>query len=329
MPKIIHINNIEVKGNKVSKIDSNSTNIEYPSAKAVYDMISSLEPSGGGTSDNNTLIEDPVNDWDTLYTVLMEYDKVFTTGGSVTVYTEGSLWGASGFYNIKRDLNTSYEFIATNIGNPIEGVYRLNTQDKTYEFIGSIPFGTKDSVIDRENLFSQEMIDKYLSLPVYTRGVAGDATDKFYNSLTDQGIYKIDSYSGAHEVLLVFKPESNAHLMQIKLSYDKFEYRSCWATSSVESPEIGDWTDWSLLNSLIDMGMITEIAGLLDKTYSSEVTYTFRSNGSWGLPTGNYMAKVAVNSDTILEVAPFIYRGKSYQINTDSDNWSITEVTPT
>ena len=101
MPKIIHINNIEVKGNKVSKIDSNSTNIEYPSAKAVYDMISSLEPSGGGTSDNNTLIEDPVNDWDTLYTVLMEYDKVFTTGGSVTVYTEGSLWGASGFYNIK------------------------------------------------------------------------------------------------------------------------------------------------------------------------------------------------------------------------------------
>jgi hypothetical protein len=197
--------------------------------------------------------------------------------------------------------------------------------------------GISNGDIDSKDLFSLDMQQKYLSYPKYQHSESYSIN---YDTLLNPGIYQASTGIGAREVVIVMAPsgtggygsnwvsDSDAYRYQLKLSHEKIEYRSCWA-NDVTNPDAGDWTDWSLLNSLIDMGMITETSGLLDKTYNSEVTYTFRSNGTWGLPTGNYMAKLAVNSNTILEVAPFIYRGKSYQIDTDGNNWSITEVTPT
>lgn len=108
-----------------------------------------------------------------------------------------------------------------------------------------------DYAINRESLFSQDMMSKYLSLPVYSKNIAGVPEENYYNTLTEQGVYKIDSYSGVHEVLLVLKPESGAYLMQLLLKYNKILYRGILcSTDGVYADE--EWQEW---RDLTDIGM--------------------------------------------------------------------------
>lgn len=108
-----------------------------------------------------------------------------------------------------------------------------------------------DYAINRESFFSQDMMSKYLSLPVYSKNIAGVPEENYYNTLTEQGIYKIDSYSGVHEVLLVLKPESGAYLMQLLLKYNKILYRGILcSTDGVYTDE--EWQEW---RDLTDIGM--------------------------------------------------------------------------
>ena len=105
-----------------------------------------------------------------------------------------------------------------------------------------------DGALDRLSLFSADMIAKYMSLPVYTRSVAGGITDAVYNSMTNEGIYKVDAMTGVHQVVIVLKPASDAYLMQIRLSYNKLEYRGIWCTEDgVYADE--DWENWVDLTS--------------------------------------------------------------------------------
>ncbi|MBQ8001392.1 MAG: metallophosphoesterase, partial [Ruminococcus sp.] len=106
----------------------------------------------------------------------------------------------------------------------------------------------KDGALDRLSLFSADMIAKYMSLHVYTRSVAGGITDAVYNSMTNEGIYKVDAMTGVHQVVIVLKPASDAYLMQIRLSYNKLEYRGIWCTEDgVYADE--DWENWVDLTS--------------------------------------------------------------------------------
>ena len=105
--------------------------------------------------------------------------------------------------------------------------------------------------LDREELFSEEMRSAFLSLPMKTISVAGGISDDYYNSFTQPGVYQIDSYSGVHRVLIVLKPNSDAYLMQILLSYNQILFRGIWCT--VEGVYADD--DWEGWKNLTTQGM--------------------------------------------------------------------------
>ncbi len=108
-----------------------------------------------------------------------------------------------------------------------------------------------DRSVDRLSLFTYEMINKYLSMPVYTHSVFGDISENFYNSLTNQGIHRVDTLAGLHQVVVVLKPESDAYLMQIKFDYNKIEYRGIWCTEDGVYAD-DDWENWTLLTLQTD-----------------------------------------------------------------------------
>lgn len=97
--------------------------------------------------------------------------------------------------------------------------------------------------IDREELFSQEMIDMYLSMPVKKVNVPGDIADDFYNEYTSAGIYQIDTYSGQHQVLVVLRPSSDAYLMQVLFCYDKVTFRGIYCSEDGVYAD-DDWLPW-------------------------------------------------------------------------------------
>ncbi len=103
-----------------------------------------------------------------------------------------------------------------------------------------------DGDIDKTSLFSFDMAEKYLSLPVFKRRLTGAVTDAYYNTLTEQGVYKLDDSTGVHQVVVVLCPNSTAHLMQIKFDYNKIEYRGIWCTKDgVYKDE--EWEKWITL----------------------------------------------------------------------------------
>lgn len=114
-------------------------------------------------------------------------------------------------------------------------------------------FTFEEGVIDKETLFSQQMRELYFSMPVYTKTISGAPSENYYNTLTAQGVYKIDSLSGVHEILLVYKPQSDAYLMQLLLKYNKILYRGILCTiDGVYADE--DWEEWT---DLTQSGMKT------------------------------------------------------------------------
>ena len=54
MPYILKAEQLETQANKVSTLDESSTDVQYPSAKAVYDALQNIE--GGGSTDVEVLV---------------------------------------------------------------------------------------------------------------------------------------------------------------------------------------------------------------------------------------------------------------------------------
>ena len=111
-----------------------------------------------------------------------------------------------------------------------------------------------DGDIDKLSLFSPEMVQKYLSLPVYKCESNDPFSEEFYNTLTEQGIYKLDSLSGVHQVVVVLSPNTSAHLMQIKFEYNQIRYRGIWCTEDGKYPQ-EDWEEWTTLNVKVDLNL--------------------------------------------------------------------------
>ena len=100
-----------------------------------------------------------------------------------------------------------------------------------------------DAAIDREGLFSFGLIEKFLSLPKSTVTSAGAFGASYFDALTDPGIYEMGSQAGEQYVLIVLKPETDYQRMQIRLSYDKIEYRGIYTDEAgVFNSE--DWEPW-------------------------------------------------------------------------------------
>lgn len=108
-----------------------------------------------------------------------------------------------------------------------------------------------DGDIDKLSLFSSEMAQKYLSLPVHKLSSYDAFSSEYYNTLTEQGIYKLDCLSGLHQVVVVLSPDSTAYLMQLKFDYDKIQYRGIWCTEDGKYPD-EDWEEWTTLNLKVD-----------------------------------------------------------------------------
>lgn len=85
------------------------------------------------------------------------------------------------------------------------------------------------------------------NLPIVQKTTSGQFGTDDYNALTTPGIYQMDSQS-QHQVVIVLAPVSDAHLMQIRLSYNKVEYRGIWcSTPGVYAAE--DWEAWADLTA--------------------------------------------------------------------------------
>lgn len=99
--------------------------------------------------------------------------------------------------------------------------------------------------INSEDLFSYEMRDKYLSLPVSKVSTSGFITDTTYDRYTTQGIFQMSSQVGERETLIVFNPDIEyGYLMQIRIAYDGIKFRG------IHSDEAGiynseDWSQWT------------------------------------------------------------------------------------
>ena len=104
-----------------------------------------------------------------------------------------------------------------------------------------------DGAINNKSLFTAELLNEIITLPIYKKEVMNYIPDDFYDTLTDVGIYQIDCNTGVHEVVVVLKPNTTAHVMQLKLGYDNIEYRSCFSDDSGEYLS-DDWCEWVSLN---------------------------------------------------------------------------------
>ena len=99
-----------------------------------------------------------------------------------------------------------------------------------------------DGDIDSEYLFSEAMREKYLGLPMI-KATPASLNDDWFNSQTTPGIYQVRSSGSEPCVLIVLKPNTDFHLVQIKLGNNKFEYRC----GEAEIPNVffaDSWTAW-------------------------------------------------------------------------------------
>lgn len=87
------INEKEKKSNKVTSLSSSSTNIEYPSAKAVYDAINDLDIGGGGSYINDYYFDSTTNE------IILDYTNSASGGGggsgTPTNVDISTSWGAT------------------------------------------------------------------------------------------------------------------------------------------------------------------------------------------------------------------------------------------
>ncbi len=120
-------------------------------------------------------------------------------------------------------------------------LWRVNLTEQTFQLCSKIP----DGAINDTSLFSTDIIAKYLSMPV-TQITSTSFGTETYNSLTTPGIYQLDSFSGTHQVVIVLKPDTEAHLMQIRLNYNNIDFRGIWCTTDGIYAD-DDWEPWRSL----------------------------------------------------------------------------------
>ncbi|MGN0452899.1 MAG: hypothetical protein ACI4GZ_03760 [Ruminococcus sp.] len=96
--------------------------------------------------------------------------------------------------------------------------------------------------VSSSDIFSDAMKEKFFSLPCFNRTVSGEFTDSDLNSATEQGIYTFDSLY-QHFVLVVLKPQSSSHLVQLKLEYNKMSFRGIWCNEEGVYAD-SDWEPW-------------------------------------------------------------------------------------
>lgn len=113
-----------------------------------------------------------------------------------------------------------------------------------------------DGSINRNELFSAEMLSTYLHLPL-KQVTAMEFTTASYNILTTPGIYQMDTNTGTHQVVIVLRPNSDSYLMQIRLSYNNIEYRGIWCTTEGVYAE-DDWENWTSLLSTAENVHLTD-----------------------------------------------------------------------
>ena len=182
-----------------------------------------------------------------------------------------SLVGDGTFFALKS--NTSESLLLTNVDNGEVWSYvkgsneptKVSSDNEGSESPDVNATGLADGSINREALFSQDMAYKYLSLPMFNVSVSGNLTDAHYNSYTTAGIYQLSSQTGTRQVLIVLKPDSDAHLMQIKLSYNKIEYRGIWCSKGGVYAD-DDWEDWVDLTAAGADGTSVTITSVSEST---------------------------------------------------------------
>jgi hypothetical protein len=82
-----------------------------------------------------------------------------------------------------------------------------------------------------------------------------------------------------------------------------------------------------ITHPFMDLGTIDKASNLTEMPIFGNITYAFKKNGETDFSPGNYLGRVSVDSPDIFEVTPFIYKGKSYEINTYTGE--VTEVSMT
>lgn len=169
-----------------------------------------------------------------------------------------SVVGEGTFFVLKS--NTSESLLLINVDNGemwsyTQGANEVTRASVTKEDLAVPTDEIADRAINKEALFSNEMIAKYLSLPVSSASTSGAFEDDFYNYFTTQGIYQLSSQTGERQTLIVFKPDSDYHLMQLRLSYNKIEYRGIYCSDAGKYPadEWEDWTDLTIVKNLVDI----------------------------------------------------------------------------
>ena len=188
--------------------------------------------------------------------------------------------------------------------------------------------------ITSEDQFSFDMIFKYLSYPKYQHTISGGIDDSFYDTLIEPGFHQIGTLSGIREVVFVTAPpgmggygsghsnDSEAYRFQLSFQHERVRYRSCWATSTVESPEPGDWTEWKDLNipNNMNFGSEEDLEAELN-TYIGHHSIRFASvggypyqyiiftkrTGSEEFPKATYQVKLQINYNSAFHMYGRLY----------------------
>ena len=123
--------------------------------------------------------------------------------------------------------------------------------------------------------------------------------------------------------------DSEAYRFQLSFQHERVRYRSCWATSTVESPEPGDWTEWKDLNipNNMNFGSEEDLEAELD-TYIGHHSIRFASVGGYPyqyiiftkrigseeFPKATYQLKLQINYNSA-----FHMYGRMY--NSTNESW--------
>ncbi len=108
-----------------------------------------------------------------------------------------------------------------------------------------------DEAINSENMFSADMLAKYLSLPVRKYDASGELSNKVFDTMVEPGVYQTSSQF-QKEILIVLRPDSEYHVIQFRIAYNRVEFRGCYAD---EAGKFDNWEEWTTLNVKVDLNL--------------------------------------------------------------------------
>ncbi len=189
-----------------------------------------------------------------------------------------------------------------------------------------------NGVINRIELFSLDFLTKYLSMPMSSINIAGAIQSDTYDSLTETGVYKVGSYAGEREMIVVYRL-SNAHIVQVRYLTDKILFRGIHATSDNEFPA-EEWREWTDITEDKHFRYATQfytMEQLKGYGFQRGVTYSFFTSAGVAVKVGAGFCVGAirpVDGDDCLELFNFS-TGVSWRINlTSGAVEKLTETVP-